>query len=712
MNAVADLAAVAAGEASVARAALHAMLARVLAQLGPPPKLTIVEWAERYRVLSSEETSKPGRYRVDVTPILRGILDACSDPKVRKVVCQKSAQIGWTVGVVSNVMGYHVHHKPSVQIAVFPRLQAAKDFALEKFDPFVRATPVLAERISLKSRAHGNSMTRKRYPGGLLKLVGANSPSDVKSTSGRVTYVEEPDDVSADVRGQGSGIRLIEERTKTYPDRLMLIGGTPTAKGASAIEAEMRLTDQRQYWVPCHDCDEAHVLDWRNVTIPEDSAAPAHEVYGHARWEQAYYACPHCGSVWTDAQRIANIRRGEWIASAQASASIVGFYTSELYSSEEASAIAQLARKYLEARAKLEAGEPGDMVAFWNSSLGLAWEYKGELPEEDELAARAEPYEEWTTPAGGLVPTLEVDVQHDRLAVTCWVIGRGEEMWLAYWGELYGQTVVAHAGAWLELEALLRRRVRHASGALLPLAAVGVDCSDGQTSEAAYAFVRRHNRAGRPVLALKGAPDALGRVEIWRPPKAIDPNGRATKASRFGVQVHIVGTVKAKDLLLGWATEAGRVRLTGSGPGRLHWYRAVRVDFYAQLLGEIKVPSRTNPNERKWQRRTDRRNEALDCTVYAVYLARHLRLHLRRAAHWDLLEAQLLQPGLPLGVPAPEPEQQGEGAGAPEPAPAAVADATPEATGSPEQVDSEGAPSLMDLLLARRKDRHVRRQPA
>ena len=45
-------------------------------------------------------------------------------------------------------------------------LAAAKDFDAEKFSPMVRATPALAEVINLKSRADGNSATRKKLKGG------------------------------------------------------------------------------------------------------------------------------------------------------------------------------------------------------------------------------------------------------------------------------------------------------------------------------------------------------------------------------------------------------------------------------------------------------------------------------------------------------------------------------------------------------------------
>lgn len=634
---------------AAAEAALDAMFARVWSEMTPPPALDIGEWAEKYRVLSTEESAVHGNYSLDVTPALRGILAACSDRKVRKVVSQKSAQVGYTAGVVCNVLGYFSHWRPSPQIVMFPREKSATDFESEKLTPMIRATKVLADRIQLKSRAQGNSTTRKRYAGGFIKLVASNSPSDVKSTSARVGIVEEPDDTSKDVRGQGNSITLLAERTKTYaPGDFQLIGGTPTAKGASQIEKEMKTTDQRRFQAGCHACGEEHEPEWAHVTIPEYDDQPEREIYGKFRWEAAFYTCPHCGVVWTDDERIEAIKIASrlapwhgWVPTAKSATP--GFFLNELLSTFDGSRVPILAEKYLVAKYEMDRGEPEKMVAFWNSTRGLAWEYKGELPEEDELRERAEDYLEWTCPAGGLVAVMTVDVQHDRLAVTVWVIGRGEEMWLAYWGEHHGQTIVPHQGAWVELEQLMARTVKHATGHQMPMAAIGIDCSDGQTSDATYSCVRKHHSERRPVLALKGAADAVGKVEIWTSPKHVDPNKRSTKATRAGVKVNIVGTAKAKDLILGWAQEGGRVRLLGIGPGRMHWYKGVRDDFFEQLLGEMKIPSRYNPRVREWTERTDRRNEGLDCTVYALYLSRHLRLHLKKPNEWAIIENRLRQ---------------------------------------------------------------------
>ncbi|MEO8153578.1 MAG: terminase gpA endonuclease subunit [Rhizobacter sp.] len=679
--------------------ALDAMFARAWSELAPPAPMTIIEWAETYREMGPEETSKPGKYSMEETPALRGILVAAGDPDVRKVVSQKSAQVGYTAGIVCNVVGFHIHWRPSVQVVMFPREKSSKDFAAEKFEPMVKATPVLAERVNLKSRSAGNGTTRRSFRGGLLKFVASNSPSDVKSSSGRIGIVEEPDDTNTNVAGQGNAIALLAERTKTYaPDDLQLIGGTPTAKATSLIVKEMKTTDQRRFMVPCHSCGETHDLVWDNVIIPGLALSeadktlpheelerkwPSREVFGHARWEDAYYACPHCGTIWTDDDRIENIKGAArvpplygWVPTAESSTP--GFYLKELLSIFEGSRLPALAKKYLVAHHEQEQGDPEKMIAFWNSTLGLPWEYRGELPEEEELRERAEEYAEWFCPAGALIALMTVDVQHDRLAVTVWVVGRGEESWLAFWGELNGRTMVPFQGAWADLEDLMTHTLHHATGAELPIAALAIDCGDGQTSDASYAFVRRHHSRQRPVYATKGASDRVGKVEIWTPPRIVDPNRKGSKADRFGVKVNLIGAAKAKDLILGSTKEGGRVRLDGVGPGRMHWYKGVRDDFFEQLLGEMKIPGRYNKRVREWTERTDRRNEVLDCTVMFVWLCRQLRVHLFKPSQWLAVESKLRQ----VSWLAPEPQLLDEDA-ADEASADTCTDAPPAAPASP-----------------------------
>lgn len=610
--------------------------------------MTTTEWSERHRYLAAESSALPGKYSVRLTPWVPGMHEALDDPDIWKVVGMKSAQIAWTDGVINNWLGRIIHLDPSPVIGLFPKSDSAKEYSQEKLAPMVRATPVLDGLMDVESsRKDGNRSLFKKFPGGFLKLVGSNSPSNVKSTPAPRVFVEEPDDAAVNVGKQGDSIKLLEERTKTYHRRKVVMGGTPSIKGLSTIEAEYEVSDKRQFFVPCHECGESHVLSWDNVAWQEDPDRN-HPVYGTAVPESAVYACPHCGVQWDDHTKNRNVRNGEWIATATSNG-VAGFYINELYSPFPGSRLARLAERYLGAQHQVEQGDETDMIVFVNSALGLPYEYESKAPAIDDLEARAEDYVEGTVPGNALVLTAGVDVQHDRLAIQIWAWGPNEESWLVCWGEIAAKNSCTDAGdpVWQELDKIIFAPRKSERGFHLAVKAYSVDASDGQTSDAVYAYVRR--RQSRGAMAVKGSSKDYGTREIFSLPRKVDHKNK-TKAAKHGLQVYIVGTHKAKDLLIG---DRGRISLTGSGAGRMHWYQDVRADFYEQLTSEVKAPHRGLRGKMIWQKRAGVRNEGLDCCVMALHAARAQRLHVWPEAKWQQLLADLLQADL-FNEPAQE----------------------------------------------------------
>jgi phage terminase large subunit GpA-like protein len=163
------------------------------------------------------------------------------------------------------------------------------------------------------------------------------------------------------------------------------------------------------------------------------------------------------------------------------------------------------------------------------------------------------------------------------------------------------------------------------------------------TSDTVYWYARKQQAKG--VLAAKGSSDDYGSREIFATPRRVDHKreGTKTKADKHGLQVHIVGTHKAKDLLF---SDKGRLSLHGSGPGRMHWYRDVRADFYEQITAEVRVPSKRLRGKMEWQKKAGVRNEGTDCAVLALHAARSLRLHTWPESRWQERESALKQADL------------------------------------------------------------------
>lgn len=601
-----------------------------------PSRMSSAQWADRFRYLAVESAERHGKYSATLTPWVPGILDALDDRNTWKIICMKAGQIAWTDGVLNNWLGRCIDLDPTPIIGLFPKEGTGKQYSDEKFAPMVTATPVLANKVDVRtSRKDGNSKLFKKFPGGFLKFVGSNSPSNVKSTPAPRVFVEEPDDASINVGKQGDSIKLLEERTKTYARRKVVYGGTPSVKGLSTIEESYELGDRRQFLVPCHDCNEAHALRWENVQWAEDETRQPHPIYGKALPETAFYACPHCGSCWNDTQKNRNVRQGHWQATAPFRG-IASFHLNELYAPWEGSKLARLVERFLEAQHRLDLGDDTEMIVFVNSALGLPYEYKGDQPEAEVLAELALEYPEKTIPVGGLILTAGVDVQQDRLAVIIRAWGRQEESWLIYWGELAGNPGDSADPVWDELNEVLDATYRHTLGGSLSIRATSIDTSDGNTSDAVYKYVRRHMYKG--VLAIKGA-SKLDK-EIFSLPEKIDTDGSNTKVAKYGLKLYSVGTQKAKDLI------ASRIALKGHGQNRMHVYKDVRADYWDQMTSEVKAPHRSIRNKKVWQKRSGRRNEALDCEVYALHAARFLKVHIMREVAWSAIEEKLRQPSL------------------------------------------------------------------
>ncbi len=657
-------------------------LAEVEMGFRPPVKLGCAKWAETKRILS-DKTPFPGPFRLSIAPYLREVLEALSDPVVTEVVGQKSAQIGWTDGVLVNWLGEIIDEDPAATIVLFPSDKKGREFNAEKFMPAVEDTPAMSEKLSVKSRALENRQDFKLFAGGFLKFVGSNSAANVKSTTAKNVAVEEPDDCNLNIKGQGDSITMAEERKKRFPGGKMLIGGTPSILGVSAIVGRMEFTDKNQYNVPCHHCGEAAPLVWANVRCGRQPDLH-HPVFGDHAPATTRYVCPSCGGEWTDAERIENIRRADrlkvqgvpgvgWQPSAAFNGKR-GFYFNELMSVFPGSSLADLVEKHLAAKHALESdGDVSKLIVFQNQTLGLAWEYKGTTADPAALESRVEDYPEWFVPWGGLVITVGVDVQHDRLAVVVKAWGEGEESWLVWAGELHGN--VLEQEVWTALDTtVVFRSYRHVAGVELAVSAVSVDCSDGQTADAVYRYCRAANRkfGVARVMPIKGSTTAD--AEIFRKPGSPLEVDAQHKGAKYGLRPYMVGVSRAKDLVLGADESAGRVNLrnadgqTGRGAGRMHWYRAIltsRPDYFRQLTSEVKAPARDLKKGRGtlkkvWQRKIGQRNEFLDCEVYALHAARALRIDTYTTGRWTEIRRALLQQNLfaPAETPIAETNTQ------------------------------------------------------
>lgn len=552
---------------------------RVSQTWAPPPDLTVSQWADRERRLSTESSAEPGQWRTDRAPFQRGIMDAVSDPSVKQVVCMKSAQVGWTE-IVNNVIGFHVDQDPAPMLLVQPTLEMAEAWSKDRLAPMIRDTPALFGKIAdAKARDSGNTLLHKSFTGGRLTVAGANSPAGLASRPIRIVLFDEVDRFPASAGTEGDPISLGVKRTRTFWNRKVLMGSTPTVKGSSRIEIAFEQSDQRYYFVPCPHCGEFQRLVWAQVRWPD------------GRPEDAVYVCPHCGVELTEADKPGMIDRGEWRPTKEFDGT-AGFHVSELYSPW--STWSDMAVGFLKAKRL-----PETLQTWINTSLGECWEDAGEKLEGGALAARIEAYLPDHVPGGVRLITMGTDVQDDRLECTVFGWGADEEAWRLGHHVLRGDP--GQAQLWAEHDELLRRRYHTDDGRQLVIEACAVD-SGGHFTEHVYRYCAQRKRFR--VWAIKGMAGP-GRL-IW--PK------RATRAGKTRADLFVIGVDTAKDVLFGRLK-----KVTEPGPGYVHFDADTDETYLEQLTNEVVVSKmHMGRRVRLYKPRTSgARVEALDCMVYA-----------------------------------------------------------------------------------------------
>lgn len=546
--------------------------------VAPPPKLSVSQWADNYRKLSSESSAEPGSWHTSKTPYQREIMDAVNDPKIEMIVVMSSAQVGKTE-VINNIVGYHIHQDPAPMLIVQPTEKLAESWSTDRLTPMLRDSEVFKNLVKdPKSRDSGNKILYKRFPGGHITMAGSNSPSSLASRSVRIVLCDEVDRYPASSGSEGDPVNLAKKRATTFWNRKIILTSTPTIKYFSRIELAYLQSDQRRYYVPCKLCGEYQTLKWSQIRWPKDKP------------EEAHYICEVNGCILHDNDKMSMLQRGKWISEAKGeSNNIAGFHISEIYSPWVT--WARMTAEFLKAKMM-----PETLKTWVNTSLGETWEEGGDKVDETSLLSRKENWGN-VVPNGVVIITAGVDVQNDRLEVEIVGWGVKEESWSLDYRVIYGDP--ARSEIWDDLDNILEQNIKHQSGINLRIASVCVD-SGGHHTQAVYAYCKK--RQLRRIFAIKGSSIA-GKVLVSRP----------SIANRMRVKLFSIGTDTAKEMIY------SRLKITELGPGYCHFPINYDAEYFKQLTAE-KIVTYYNKGfpTRKWEKPAGKRNEALDCRVYAL----------------------------------------------------------------------------------------------
>jgi len=579
--------------------------------LTPDKKLSVSEWADTHRILTTTGSAEPGPWRTSRTPYLKDIMDALTvGSPYNKAVLMKGSQVGASEMAV-NFLGYVADIAPGPALYLMPTLDAAKEFSKIRIDPLVNETAILSGKIKeARARDSGNTTLLKEFLGGYWALTGANSSVGLRSKPIRYLIQDEVDAYPGAIEGEGDPVNLAYARTRTYGNRRkVFIASSPTVAGESRIEALFEETDKRFYFVPCPHCGRKQVLQWAQVKWVDKDP------------ETAYYECESCEEPIYNHHKTLMLEQGTWTATQPAKdPSTIGFHISALYSPVGWYSWTDAVREFLEVK-----DNPDLLRVFVNTVLGEVWVDRADAPDWQIIFQRREPYTVGVIPSRCLLVTAAADVQKDRIELLVQGWTRNLEQFTVDYIVLMGDTM--QSDVWDRLDQTLMKPIPHESGQQMNLKAVAVD--SGYLTTRVYAWSRKHRTDWLYVVKGVSSDQPVGT------PRLVDLNWegkRITNGARFWpVGVNTLKREVYTRLRLGLNDD-------GSYPDGFMHFPELPAEFFKQITAESLQTG--GKGKKAWKKHYDR-NEGLDLLVYNRALAVILGLDRLRDNEWDALEGRL-----------------------------------------------------------------------
>lgn len=581
-----------------------------------------VEWADEYFYLPEGSSHIAGRWKTQ--PVQIAMLNMMTNDAIKIVSVRKSARLGYTKVLVAALF-YLTEHKKRSSVVYQPIDDESEGFVADEIDPAIAEMPVMqAVFPDWNSSNERNNVDRKELNGAIMDFRGANSPGNFRRLTKQAVFGDEVDgwpmEVAKKGKGEGSPIELALVRIKGAAYPKAVFGSTPTVTGKSHIEMLEASADLVfRFYLPCPFCghEQPLVFGFEDIEygLKWDDTQPTREKKGRS----AYYQCSSCPGHfhYRDLEKME--LAGRWMAEdctwtydglhfydhdgvAVRAPKHAALVINALYSLN-LDGWSEIVDEWLKAK-----GDPLKEKAFYNTVLGELWnDVASEQLEHDLLLQRREKYSA-PVPDGALYLTGGIDSQKSgRYECYIWGWGVGEECWLIDKVIVFGRYDAEETLQ--RVDDVIRRTYLRGDGTKIGVGRWAWD-SGGIDPDVVYKRSLKHGPLW--VIPIKGASTYGG-------PIADMPRAR----NKQKVFLTLVGTDTAKDLLYNRLPLAPVPGV--ASPGALHF--PADEEIFAetearQLVAEVLIPKLVNGRVvYRWDNQK-RRNEALDCWVYALVALR------------------------------------------------------------------------------------------
>ena len=580
-------------------------------------RLLVSEWAAKNRVIPEGLSPFPGPWRNDVTPYLIEIMDCFSESSpVRKVAIMKGTQLGLTTGILENDIGYIIDHAPAPTMFITGDQQMAEASIEIKIDKMLDSAglskKIFSQSENKQGKKTGNTKKKKEFPGGFLLAVGPNSGSKLRSFSVKNLLFDEIDAYPLQTGNEGDPIKIAEKRTDSFElTRKILYISTPLEKESSKINYLFGRGDQRFYFVPCIKCGHLQTLEFGQLKFEKDKK-------GSLIIDSVHYECIKCKAKWKNYNKVdflAMESGAKWKPTGiPKEEGLRSYHINALYSPVGMKSWESICNEFISAQDDIM-----ELKTFTNTVLGLPWEDQHHAPRPDSIMSNQGGYDRGMVPKEAHFITLGADVQGDRIECEVVAWSKYFESWSIDYKVFHVENdkLIKNGGpgaedgesqVWSELYNYITSEFPIFGGGVMNLEIALID--SGYVTDTIYDFCSQFDGGVFPIMGDKYKKSH----SVFTPRQVKEYN-----LTRFDLQTDHLKTQIYKNLRKEIIIDKNNDRVYPRG--YCHFPPDYGRKYFDQLTAEVrKIEKQKNGVASKvwYELPPGRRNEALDCRVYAM----------------------------------------------------------------------------------------------
>lgn len=304
------------------RKTLQDLIRSSLGAVRPGERLTVSEWASKYRYLNNPG-SFVGFWDHDKTPYMREPMDTLSSLATTATVFAGPARTGKT-DIFMNWLGHTADTDPADMIAYQMTQSIAGEWSTRDLKHATRAKePGKKQSVFERLLNTGKqNIFDKHFKSGMQLMIRWPSITELSGKTVPRVALFDYDRMDQDIEKQGNPFDLARKRTTTYKrfattyaegspgfevtDNNWIASSPHEAPPTKGILEIYNRGDRRRWYWRCPDCSEAFEPTFDLLSYPSDGD-------NVDRAEKVTLDCPHCGVAHPPSRKYNMNRTGRWL---------------------------------------------------------------------------------------------------------------------------------------------------------------------------------------------------------------------------------------------------------------------------------------------------------------------------------------------------------------------------------------------------------------